>query len=253
MPTLLRNWTSSQNNSCADQTTVSAQTKEILLDIKTKMVAAGWTVTQSSDSVTADATDRWNTVADIVNAAGAHSWIVLKSPAGYCGGGEFIYFGIDYNTATDNYANWGSRGDADWTGLSTTTGPAASATNINPFTYIYNQGVVTTGLQDTKFHSHYSDEGDIIYYTTNSNNQFPSFLLMINKCSDTEATDLYPIVTYIWGFPSANTTLNYCGAYSANLQNVYMSKGFHPTTGVGSGQSRSTGAVWRHLILPTSG
>ena len=65
-------------------------TAEVLFQIKNNLVGDGgtvfsspWTVVSSSDSVTADNTDRWLDSGDVVhhNAGSAHSWIVLQNNA----------------------------------------------------------------------------------------------------------------------------------------------------------------------------
>lgn len=243
MATLARTWTISQNNSCGDQTDIGEQTKEILFDLKTKMLAAGWTVTQSSDSATSGASDLWIDADDLINATGAHSWIVLRSPAGYALSGEFIYFGIDYRLSNDNYCYCASRGDADWTSLSTTTGPTASTTNVNPFTAGNSRSIVNASLADTKFHSAYSNVGDIIYYTSNSAVGRACWAMLMIKCADAEATDLYPVLNYVFGMDSTNANLDYGPFYSGNFANPAYTKGFHPTTGLGSANVYSGGGV----------
>jgi hypothetical protein len=245
MATLTRTWTSSQNNSCANQTAVKDQTKEILLDMKIKMLAAGWTVTQSSDSVTADASDRWLDVGDLVYDTGIHSWIVLRSPANYPSTGKYIYFGIDYTTTTANYCYFASRGDADWTSLTTSQGPSHSTYDalMNPFDGTINKGIVPTSLADCKFHSSYSDAGDIIYYVSNSTTGYAHFVMLMIKCEDAEATDLFPVVNYVYGKYNPSAGISYSGFYSLSFYNDDYSKGFHPTTGKGSGNKTYGGAL----------
>lgn len=64
----------------------AADDNTMLLAIKNAMKAmalGGWTVWGSSDSVACgnnDGVDRWLAVGNLVHAAGAHSWIVLKQP-----------------------------------------------------------------------------------------------------------------------------------------------------------------------------
>ena len=100
MPSLIRTWTISQNNACADQTSKPAQRDEIVLDIKNKLKTAGWTVTQSCDSSSTDTSDLWVNTGDLVSNSststngGAHSWIVLRSPANYASSGKYVYFAI---------------------------------------------------------------------------------------------------------------------------------------------------------------
>ena len=62
---------------------ISSNNKVLLYELKALMVGFAtnpWVVTGSSDSVTAgmDAVDRWTDSTKIVNATGAHSWIVLQ-------------------------------------------------------------------------------------------------------------------------------------------------------------------------------
>lgn len=88
---------------------VEARNKEIFLRLKEALTDTGspgfldasgaalgsltapWTVVASSDAVTADATDRWDTVSKIVGAAAgvAHSWIHLRQ-VDYFGSGDHL-------------------------------------------------------------------------------------------------------------------------------------------------------------------
>lgn len=248
MPTLTHTWTSSQNNACADQTSKGAQVKEILLDMKTKMVAAGWTVTQSSDSSTADSSDNWSATTDIVRGSGAHSWVVLRSPANWPSSGEYIYFAIDWRTGADEQCFFASRGDADWTGLSTSTGPTSSSTNINPFISTSYSKVVPGTLADCKFHSHYSDEGDFIYYVSNSTSQQANYGMFITKCvGGVGSDDKYPVIHFNYGSGSTSaTSVNYSAFYHSIYSNQSYAKGFQYSTGIGSG-SQSYGG---HIVAP---
>jgi hypothetical protein len=100
MPNPNRSWTISINNTFGTTSDQAVQYKEALLSLKQLFVAAGWTVTRSSNTVTAGASDNWNTTADIVlGLAGAGSWIVFKSPAGWVGT-DFIEVLMYVNNAT---------------------------------------------------------------------------------------------------------------------------------------------------------
>ena len=242
MPTLTRTWTSSQNNSCASNDSQLDQVTEIALDIKTKLVAAGWTVTQSSDGATTDTSDLWVDTGDIIRGTGAHSWIVLKSPTNWPTAGKSIWFGIDYDTTQDYWMGFASRGDADWTGLTTSAGPNNVATGINSFLPNY-QIVVPSSLTACKFHSHYSDQGDFIYYVSNSTSQQAQYGLIINKCTDHDAADLYPVVNFSRGTGSVTAGVSNSGFYYTHMQNVYFTKTFHYSTGVGSGSWPSGSTV----------
>lgn len=88
-----KTWTFALNQNPADQSLVLAQSRSFLLALKAFLVAsAGWTVTQSCDSTTVASSDLWGTdPAKLVynlNGSNAHSWIVLKSPAGIVAGAD---------------------------------------------------------------------------------------------------------------------------------------------------------------------
>lgn len=79
-----RTWTVGPNLKFTDQTDQVIQFQELLFALKSILVAAGWTVTLSSDTVTAGSGDRWIDAQDIVlGAAGAGSWIVFRSPSAW--------------------------------------------------------------------------------------------------------------------------------------------------------------------------
>jgi hypothetical protein len=237
MPTLTRTWTSSQNNSCASNDSQLDQVTEIALDIKTKLVAAGWSVTQSSDGATTGASDLWVDTGDIIRGSGAHSWIVLKSPTNWPTTGKNIWFAIDYDTTQDYYLAFSSRGDADWTGLTTTVGPVnaiTGATNQNP-SYANDNVIVPSSLTNCKFHSSYSSEGDFIYYVSNSTAIQAHWGLIINKTSNYDSADLFPVSVFCRGPGSTSTALSSSTFYYTNFINPRYQKMFHYSTGVGSG------------------
>ena len=267
MPTLTRTWTSTQNTACTDQTSQLEQVKEIAFDIKTKLKAAGWTVTQSSDAATVSASDLWIDVDDIIRGSGAHSWIILKSPTDWPTTGKNIWVGIDYDTTNDSYMGIASRGDADWTGLTTSIGPdnylySTGAIGVNPWSNAANYAVmVPTSLTDCKFHSHYSDQGDFIYYVSNSTAQQASYGLIINKCTDHSTSDLFPVAMFSKGEGSTSVTFSNSAFYYTDLESAYSSKFFHYSTGVGSGNQSYGGVIacptkstfWTGLASGTTG
>ena len=235
MPTLTRSWTSSQNNVPSDQTTTSAQAKEILLDMKNQMVNAGWTVTQSSDASTTNDSDLWDTVADITGDAGVHSWIVLKSPEGYPTDGNFVYFAIDYDSASDWRCSFAVRGDADWTGLTTSSSPydndTGSTSRWNQMYLVANSAGTVGNL---KYNSTYSDIGDFIYYINEDGTGLNRFAIIINKLSNTQSVDDFPVSILVRG--NNTTTLSwsadalYYAGWTPSYSYVF---GLHYSTGVG--------------------
>ncbi len=120
LPVFIRTWQFQANNAVAASGVVLTTGRNLLLAIKNGFLGTGaWTdtanaatvatnnfsVDYSCDSAVAgvpgDGVDRWVAAANLVWAAGAHSWIVLKQPA--LAGGT-LYICIDLSTATVNQA-----------------------------------------------------------------------------------------------------------------------------------------------------
>ncbi len=105
-------WTFDVNVTPTDQTTLTKQCQSFLLQLKNWLVTSGWTVVYSSNATTANTSDNWTTIADLVRAAAGsnHSHVTLKSPIGmYAGSSTFDYLGdqsrvwmtLDWSTTTD--------------------------------------------------------------------------------------------------------------------------------------------------------
>lgn len=87
----IRTWTISINNSFSDQSDQALQFRESCFAFKQLLVAAGWTVSRSSDGATVDATDNWATSADVTfGSSGNGSWVVLRSPVDWIQDSEQI-------------------------------------------------------------------------------------------------------------------------------------------------------------------
>ena len=84
LPTVSKTWVKTFNTVLNVSSDLN-RTQELLFDLKTKMVAAGWVVTSSCNQTTfknfGDASpDTWATSADIhLASSGARSWIVLEN------------------------------------------------------------------------------------------------------------------------------------------------------------------------------
>lgn len=84
LPTKSKTWQLNINNVALSAGEVVWH-QQLLFDLKEAMIGFGtlpWTVVSSSDSVTADNTDRWVAPSNIVWSTGNHSWIVLQNADG---------------------------------------------------------------------------------------------------------------------------------------------------------------------------
>lgn len=91
-----KTWSFALNTAPTDQTTLANQCKSFLLQLKQFLVGTlGWTVAYSSNATTANTSDNWSAVSDIVQASAGsnHSHITLKSPVGMCAGLDGSYTG----------------------------------------------------------------------------------------------------------------------------------------------------------------
>lgn len=105
----VRTWSAESRDRAdlSDQTTQLLQRKSVLFALKQFLTGVdpavptgAWTVDRSSDATTAGTGDNWGatfTASKIQwnNEGAAHSWIVFKSPAGFCNAGQFLYICID--------------------------------------------------------------------------------------------------------------------------------------------------------------
>jgi len=105
LPTPEKTWqfsTIAANTSLPAQGNVSLTNKNILLNIVNALRTfplMPWVVQRSSNAVVANTSNNWATVADIVGAAGNHSWIVLQQ-SGINGAFQVC---IDCNNAAANF------------------------------------------------------------------------------------------------------------------------------------------------------
>jgi len=192
MPTLQRTWTSVQNQVPSDQTTQEKQGSSVLFALKTAFTAAGWTVTRSSNSVTADTNDNWSTSADVVyGSSGAHSWVCLESPANYASTGYRLYVAIDWIASNPDQCDF-YVSTADWA-TGTTSAIGSNSGNTNTWSDGY---FIPNSLADVKFHYSTSDVGDVVFYVSQDSNGRVGFGSIINKLSNADPSDNYPVFEY---------------------------------------------------------
>jgi len=223
MPTLTRTWTNVQNQVPADQTTQEKQGAYILLALKTAFLAAGWTVTRSSNGVTADTSDNWSTYTDVAWASsGVHSWICLQSPANYASTGNRLYVALDW-LASQKYQCDFYVSNADWA-TGTTSLIGANSGNTNTWS---NGNFVPTSLSDVKYHYSTNTIGDVIFYVSNDSNSYVGFGTVINKLGEVDGSDNYGVYEYINTGANAFTSLaaNYSFGGNGTFGSTGYSKG----------------------------
>lgn len=118
--------TFSLNDTPADVTTVSLTMQSFLYYIKTKLVAAGWTVKASSNGTSYSASaDLWTSYTAFGGTT-VHWWTLLESPAGIITGGTGkIWLVLDAETATPSFMATAIHNVLP-TGGSTTTTPTST-------------------------------------------------------------------------------------------------------------------------------
>src|SRR5579885_3685790 len=123
-PTLSKTWQSLTNFSVATTGNATTDHQQTLLKVKKQLVAFGsspYSVRSSSNSVSANTSDNWNSNTDLVWNSGAHSWIVLRQT----GLGSTSDICIDLLNATvGSLAIYYSPGGYATTSLSTTARPS---------------------------------------------------------------------------------------------------------------------------------
>jgi hypothetical protein len=92
---LVKTWTFSLNVTPTDTTSVTTVQKSFLMQLMTFLIANGWTADGSCNSTATHATTNLSVYTDWVAAAegSAHSWQILKSPAGIVAGRDGSYTG----------------------------------------------------------------------------------------------------------------------------------------------------------------
>lgn len=94
--TFEKTWSFALNTVPTDQSSYLQRRRSWGYQLKSFLVTmAGWTVESSSNSSSSGSSDYWSGLSSLVYASGgsAHSWVVLKSPAGIIAGPDGSYTG----------------------------------------------------------------------------------------------------------------------------------------------------------------
>ena len=203
MTSYTRTWTHSQNLVPTNQDDTSGRAASILFDFKVKLLAAGWTVASSSDGSTAQVIgsgDLWDTYDKVeVCATGARSWIILKSPNNYPSTGNNVYLMIERKT-TDVTEYAIAFSSIAWSGSPTTNQSGMS--NANAIS-AHGRHACSSGSDTAhKLHVHTSSIGDFIFYVSKDSGGSPGSGMFLNKLSDSQSGDNWPVVAFSWNHNS---------------------------------------------------
>ena len=173
LPNLMKTWVMSVNNvvtSSGEASPYSVNFKNLIFEIKntmkTLLTGSGneWTVVGSSNSVTSsmDGVDRWLTVSNIVNSAGAHSWLVLKQDA-IAANYQLLF---DFNDSTVYYMSIKVSPTVGFSGGSASVAPTASdsiaVNNIStPVMFNWANASWNDGINPMMFNVWASDDGQV--------------------------------------------------------------------------------------------
>jgi hypothetical protein len=236
MPTPIRTWTVSINNAFGTVSSQLIQFQEALWNLKSTLVAAGWTVTRSSNTVTASAADNWTSSTNVVlGLAGAGSWIVLQSPSSWPNAPGPVYVSLYVNNATGDTTpqTIGLRiSTLEYTGGTT----AALPTTLGVETAVLTNGddiIPWTTYTTGNWASWRSSRGDVLFgVKPTGTNQFRFFTMLVSM----EDGNGDGVGTQRWFFYSRNNTTNVLAATdlqsSANVRSVDAGGNTLVTTGV---------------------
>lgn len=213
IPSFTRNYWTQSNQPFASTTTAGAMFQSALFILKqslinsasggttsgTRVSTSNWTVLGSSNSTTAalDATDRWTTYTNIVQANNgtAHSWIVLRnSTLGY----DLLLDANSSTTTTGRIAVAPS--STTFTGGSTTAGPTSTA-EIDLLSTSTGASINAAIFPDTTTagacYGHFitADNGEFLYLTSRSGLGIFTSFIGVQKTTggDTDPNNLFII------------------------------------------------------------
>lgn len=161
-----KTWTFQVNTVPTDQTSDLNRIKSWGYQLKTFLVSvAGWTVAASSDGTSSGSSDYWSGISSLIfaNEGTAHSWVVLKSPAGIVAGSDGSYTGdqsrlwfcifCGTNTSGSQQVKFSYHREAP-TGGSTTATPTSTDKIIRSFFGFYQPNL------SSHFHFACTSEGN---------------------------------------------------------------------------------------------
>lgn len=221
MTSYTNTWTHSQNLTPSNEDDISGRAAALVFDIKVKLLAAGWTVTQSSDGSTAQVIgsgDLWDTYdkAETRHASGDRSWIILKSPNNFPTTDKNVYLMLDRRGDSTASLEIGIS-SLDWSG--TPDPDPDSMTNANEHVMTDRFLCHNTNDQAHKLHMHTTTAGDFIIYISYTGSGSPGFGMILNKLTDFQSGDGWPVVFYSY---NSNAGYNATTMWTSNSGYYYQ-------------------------------
>jgi hypothetical protein len=162
MPNPSRTWTININQTFSTTVDQQVQFREACYALKVLMVAAGWTVSRSSDGSTAGSSDYWTSAAALeINTSGSGAWVVLTSPVGWASATASVILYINNASADTTPQGMAIRGTTGtYSSGSVSALPTASATETNVSSTPNILGHTT--VVDARYSTWRSSRGDIM-------------------------------------------------------------------------------------------
>jgi hypothetical protein len=193
---LTRTWSIQSINNVLDVSSLLNMHKATTLSLKqfitgqTPVNSSGaWTVVSSSNSVTQSLSDNWNSVSDLVWASDgvAHSWIVLKSPAGYVPAGGFVYLLLSCATGDSNLVI--KMSGNGFTGGSSTTDPTSTGASVWGGSQLWT----ATLPAGAKWHGTRNTFGDFVFLWSKNGSGLAASAFMVISRVEYQAADVFPV------------------------------------------------------------
>src|SRR5688572_27164215 len=203
-------------------------------------LAAGYSVTRSSDSAAAgaagDGVNRIITSANIVpNSSGlAHSWIILQSPAGASRMWILLDF-LDASPATPDQINIYMAGSDFATGGSITARPTSA---LETSAFAGAQCLSSTSVVPRRFHGWRSDVGDLVINGVTDGQGSPYWGLILAQLAEGESNLLQPWYGYAF-----NSTGNPGGAFAGTSSALFQASNWRTLHLGGAPVNASAGIV----------
>lgn len=230
LPSISKSYVYNVNNSVLTTGTTQGDYRNLWYKWKTALVAGGWTVRSSSDSVTAAASDLWTSTAALVWGSSARSWIVLRHPVCLWDVCLELNPASSYHTGTINV----SRQGYVTTGLVTTARPGLVAADEQ--TLLSSGGTVAWGNSPQNF---------VWHYVRSSDNEIQRFFVNV---TDTTVLAFFmdvpqsPITGWNSGFVQPPGTAFWMNAASVgNAVSTATYTGTPTVTRIGAGAGTATG------------